>query len=61
MPFLLHKDTALTAESAASDYEKWLNDDDATDSEQGGHEGSTSRHEMVWVPPQDNHRLESRG
>lgn len=61
MPFLLHKDTALTAESAASDYEKWLNDDDATDGEGERHEGGASRHEMVWTPPQDHHRFESRG
>lgn len=59
MPFLLHKDTALTEEIAASDYEKWLNADTDIDGEQEGDEGPSSRQELVRVPQQDNRRFEN--
>ncbi len=59
MPFLLHKDTVLTEETAANDYQKWLNDD--ADMEQEGEEGASSRNELLRVPQQDNNRFEDCG
>ncbi|MGV3662281.1 MAG: hypothetical protein ACO1TE_19000 [Prosthecobacter sp.] len=59
MPFLLHKDAVLTEETAASDYQKWLYDDDNI--EPDGDESRSSRSELGKVPQQDNRRFEACG
>lgn len=61
MPFLLHKDDVLSEEAAASDYEKWLNDEAGADGEQGDGEGRSSRKELGSLPQQDNRRFEGCG
>lgn len=59
MPFLLHKDTVLTEETAANDYQKWLYDD--ADGEPEGEEDGLSRNELMRMPQQDNRRFEDCG
>ncbi len=62
MPFLLHKDDLLTEETAASDYQKWLDEDDAgAAQEDGGAPRLQQRNEPAKTPLHDERRFEAYG
>lgn len=52
MPFLLHKDNVLSEETAASDYQRWLDDDGQVDAEAEAETdcAPSSRNEPMRIP-----------
>lgn len=56
MPFLLHKDDVLTEETAASDYQRWLDDDGQAEAGTETDAAPSSRNDPMRIPwPVDRH------
>lgn len=60
MPFLLHKDAALTEETAASDYQRWLDDDGQAEAEAETDGAPSSRNEPMRMPQSVDRHIEVR-